>query len=50
MVVGSTITVDELLEEEGFDAIYLGVGAGLPPLRGRAPAKTSSGSTAPTST
>ena len=29
-VVGSTITVDELLEEEGFDAIYLGVGAGLP--------------------
>lgn len=30
MVVGSTITVDELLEEEGFDAIYLGVGAGLP--------------------
>lgn len=30
MVVGSTITVDELLGEEGFDAIYLGVGAGLP--------------------
>ncbi|MBU4565251.1 MAG: NADPH-dependent glutamate synthase [Desulfarculus sp.] len=30
MVVGSTVTVDELLEEEGFDAIYLGVGAGLP--------------------
>ncbi|MBU1276253.1 MAG: NADPH-dependent glutamate synthase [Proteobacteria bacterium] len=30
MVVGSTVTVDELLTEEGFDAIYLGVGAGLP--------------------
>ncbi|MFH1057543.1 MAG: NADPH-dependent glutamate synthase [Pseudomonadota bacterium] len=29
-VVGRTITVDELLEKEGFDAIYLGVGAGLP--------------------
>ncbi len=29
-VVGSTITVDELLNEGGFDAIYLGVGAGLP--------------------
>ena len=30
VVVGSTITVDELLEEEGYDAVYLGVGAGLP--------------------
>lgn len=30
MVVGSTITVDELLQEEGYDAVYLGVGAGLP--------------------
>ncbi|MCB2226766.1 MAG: NADPH-dependent glutamate synthase [Desulfarculaceae bacterium] len=30
VVVGSTITVDELLTEEGFDAVYLGVGAGLP--------------------
>jgi glutamate synthase (NADPH/NADH) small chain len=30
VVVGRTISVDELLEEEGFDAVYLGVGAGLP--------------------
>ena len=30
VVVGSTITVDDLLEKEGFDAVYLGVGAGLP--------------------
>ena len=29
-VVGSSVTVDELLTEEGFDAVYLGVGAGLP--------------------
>ncbi|MCB2187826.1 MAG: NADPH-dependent glutamate synthase [Deltaproteobacteria bacterium] len=30
MVVGTTITVDELLGKEGFDAVYLGVGAGFP--------------------
>jgi len=29
-VIGQTITVDELLEEEGFDAVFIGVGAGLP--------------------
>jgi glutamate synthase (NADPH) small chain len=29
VVVGSTVSVDELLEQ-GFDAVYLGVGAGLP--------------------
>ena len=28
-VVGSTVTIDELFEE-GFDAVYVGVGAGLP--------------------
>ena len=28
-VVGATVTIDELLEE-GFDAVYIGVGAGLP--------------------
>ena len=28
-VVGTTVTVDELLEE-GYDAVYVGVGAGLP--------------------
>ncbi|MFO8088864.1 MAG: NADPH-dependent glutamate synthase [Desulfatiglandaceae bacterium] len=30
VVVGRTVSVDELLEEEGFDAVYVGVGAGLP--------------------
>jgi glutamate synthase (NADPH/NADH) small chain len=30
VVVGQTVTVDELLGEGGFDAVYLGVGAGLP--------------------
>jgi glutamate synthase (NADPH/NADH) small chain len=29
-VVGRTISIDELFEEEGYDAVYLGVGAGLP--------------------
>lgn len=30
VVVGKTFTVDDLLYEEGFDAVFLGVGAGLP--------------------
>ncbi|MBP2625380.1 MAG: glutamate synthase homotetrameric [Firmicutes bacterium] len=29
-VIGSTFTIDELLEEEGFDAVFIGTGAGLP--------------------
>jgi glutamate synthase (NADPH/NADH) small chain len=29
-VVGRTVTIDELFEEEGFEAAYIGVGAGLP--------------------
>jgi len=29
-VIGRIYAVDELLEEKGFDAIYLGIGAGLP--------------------
>jgi glutamate synthase (NADPH/NADH) small chain len=29
-VVGRTISIDELFEEEGYDAVYIGVGAGLP--------------------
>ncbi len=29
-VAGRSITVDELLKEEGFDAVFIGVGAGLP--------------------
>jgi glutamate synthase (NADPH/NADH) small chain len=30
VVVGRSVTIDELLEEEGFDAVFIGVGAGLP--------------------
>jgi glutamate synthase (NADPH/NADH) small chain len=30
VVIGQTVTVDELLNQEGYDAVYLGVGAGLP--------------------
>ncbi len=29
-VIGATYTVDELLEDEGFDAVFIGSGAGLP--------------------
>ena len=29
-VVGRTVDVDELLNEKGFDAVFIGVGAGLP--------------------
>jgi glutamate synthase (NADPH/NADH) small chain len=29
-VVGKTLTLDEILEEEGYDAVFLGTGAGLP--------------------
>lgn len=29
-VVGRTVTVDEMLDERGFDAVFLGTGAGLP--------------------
>ena len=29
-VIGKSLTVDELLNEEGFDAVFVGVGAGLP--------------------
>lgn len=29
-VIGKSITLDELLDHEGFDAVFIGVGAGLP--------------------
>ncbi len=29
-VIGKSISIDELLDEEGFDAVFIGVGAGLP--------------------
>lgn len=34
VVVGKTVTVDELLGEEGFDAIFVATGAGLPQFLG----------------
>lgn len=33
-VVGRTITVDELFEDEGFEAVFIGSGAGLPRFMG----------------
>jgi glutamate synthase (NADPH/NADH) small chain len=30
VVVGRTVTIDELMDEEGYDAVYVGTGAGLP--------------------
>jgi len=34
VIVGKTITIDELLEKEGFDAVFIGSGAGLPKFMG----------------
>ncbi len=34
VVVGRTVTIDELMQEEGFDAVYIGTGAGLPQFMG----------------
>jgi len=34
VVVGRTVTVGELLQEEGYDAVFLGTGAGLPQFMG----------------
>ena len=33
-VIGKSLTVDELLEEEGYDAVFVGTGAGLPNFMG----------------
>jgi glutamate synthase (NADPH/NADH) small chain len=33
-VIGMTITLDQLLDDEGFDAVFIGVGAGLPRFMG----------------
>lgn len=34
VVVGKAVTIDELLSEEGFDAVFIGSGAGLPKFMG----------------
>lgn len=33
-VVGKSVTIDELMEEEGFEAVFIGSGAGLPKFMG----------------
>ena len=34
VVIGKSMTIDQLLEEEGFDAVFIGSGAGLPRFMG----------------
>ena len=34
VIVGKTVKLDELIEEEGFDAVFVGSGAGLPKFMG----------------
>lgn len=34
VVVGKAVTIDELIEEEGFEAVFIGSGAGLPKFMG----------------
>ena len=34
VIVGKSVTIDELMEDEGFDAVFIGSGAGLPKFMG----------------
>ncbi|MCI6276613.1 MAG: NADPH-dependent glutamate synthase [Clostridium sp.] len=34
VIIGRTVTIDELVENEGFDAVFIGSGAGLPKFMG----------------
>lgn len=34
VIIGKTVTIDELIEQEGFDAVFIGSGAGLPKFMG----------------
>ena len=34
VIVGKSVTIDELMEEEGFEAVFIGSGAGLPMFMG----------------
>ncbi len=34
VIIGKSITIDELMEKEGFDAVFIGSGAGLPKFMG----------------
>ncbi len=42
VIIGKSITIDELMEEEGFDAVFIGSGAGLPKFMG-IPGETANG-------
>lgn len=34
MIIGKILTIDDLIEQEGFDAVFIGTGAGLPKMLG----------------
>ena len=34
VVIGKSVTIDELMENEGFEAVFIGSGAGLPRFMG----------------
>ena len=34
VIIGKSVTIDELMEEEGFKAVFIGSGAGLPKFHG----------------
>ena len=34
LVIGKSVTIDELMDEEGFEAVFIGSGAGLPKFMG----------------
>lgn len=34
VIIGKSTTIDELMEEEGFEAVFIGSGAGLPKFMG----------------
>ena len=34
VIIGKSVTIDELIDEEGFEAVFIGSGAGLPMFMG----------------
>jgi glutamate synthase (NADPH/NADH) small chain len=34
VIIGKSVTIEELMEKEGFDAVFIGSGAGLPKFMG----------------
>ena len=34
VIIGKSVTIDELMDEEGFEAVFIGSGAGLPKFMG----------------